>query len=280
VGADVRVRRLDSAEEFLEATAGVRAADPVRTNVLGSVATGVAQGRAYDSCRWWVVEDDAGEAVGAALRTAPYKLLLGPMPPEAADALADDVVALGEVPPGLVGPTPVATRVAERAGWATTVATQERILVLETFVPPMGVPGEARPTTEDDLDLGAAWTEQFAIDADTFLPDPRESFRGRLSSNRFWVVDGEPVSFASHAPLVESGGVTVARVGPVYTPAEHRRRGYGAAVTAAITAELLEVADVVMLFTDAANPTSNGVYERLGYRVVGEVVDLDVERSG
>lgn len=272
----MRVRRLGGAAEFLEATAQLRAADPVRTNVLGSVATGVVQGREYERCLWWVVEDDEGRPVGAALRTVPYKLLLGPMPPEAADALADDVTALGEVPPGMVGPTPVATRVAERAGWSTSVATQERILVLDTLVPPVGVAGSVRTTTIDDLELGAAWTEQFAIDAGTFLPDPRESFRGRLAANRFWVVDGEPVSFASHAPLVESGGVTVARVGPVYTPAEHRRRGYGAAVTAAVTAELLEVADVVMLFTDAANPTSNGVYERLGYRVVGEVVDLDV----
>jgi predicted GNAT family acetyltransferase len=276
----VRARRLDGAEEFLEATASVRAADPVRTNVLGSVATGVAQGRVYEHCLWWVVEDDAGEPVGAALRTAPYKLLLGPMPLEAADALADDVVALGEVPPGLVGPTPVATRIADRAGWATTVATQERILVLDVLVPPVGVPGSVRPTTLDDLDLGAAWTEQFAVDAGTFLPDPRESFRARLANNRLWVVEGEPVSFASHAPLVESGGVVVARIGPVYTPAEHRRRGYGAAVTAAVTAELLEAADVVMLFTDAANPTSNGVYERLGFRVVGEVVDLDVVGTG
>lgn len=272
----MRARRLGSAEEFLEATATVRAADPVRTNVLGSVATGVAQGRRYEREQWWVVEDGAGEVVGAALRTAPYKLLLGPMAPEAADALADDVVALGEVPPGLVGPTPVARRVAEGAGWTTSIATQERILVLEALVPPVGVPGSVRPASDVDLDLGAAWMEQFAIDAGTFLPDPRASFEARLAGNRFWVVDGEPVSFAGHAPLVEAGGVVVARVGPVYTPAEHRRRGYGAAVTAAVTAELLEVADVVMLFTDAANPTSNGVYERLGYRVVGEVVDLDV----
>lgn len=272
----MRARRLGSAEEFLEATAGVRAADPVRTNVLGSVATGVAQGRRYERELWWVLEDDAGIVVGAALRTVPYKLLLGPMPPEAADALADDVVALGEVPPGLVGPTPVARRVAERAGWATTVATQERILVLDQLVPPVGVPGSVRPATPDDVELGAAWVEQFALDAQTLVPDPRESFVARLDGNRFWVVDGEPVSYAGHAPLVESGGTVVARVGPVYTPAEHRRRGYGAAVTAAVTAELLESADVVMLFTDAANPTSNGVYERLGYRVVGEVVDLDV----
>ena len=148
--------------------------------------------------------------------------------------------------------------------------------MLDTFVPPVGIPGSVRPATLDDLDLGAAWIEQFAVDAGTFLPDPRESFLSRLPGNRFWVVDGEPVSFAGHAPLVDAGGTVVARVGPVYTPAGHRRRGYGAAVTAAVTAELLVAADIVMLFTDAANPTSNGVYERLGFRVVGEVVDLDL----
>jgi len=75
---------------------------------------------------------------------------------------------------------------------------------------------------------------------------------------------------------IRSSSASKFRLGPVYTPAEHRRRGYGAAVTSAVVADLLQVADTVMLFTDAANPTSNGVYERLGFRVVGEVIDLDV----
>ena len=272
----MRVRRLEGAEEFLAASAALRSGDPVRTNVLGSVALGVVQGRTYDRAHWWLVEDDAGGAVGAALWTVPHRLLVSPMPQEAADALAADVIALDAVPPGVIGPPLVAHRIVEAAGWTTPAAVRELILVLDRFVPATGVPGVARPATPDDLDLGTRWLEQFAIDADVLVSDPRESFRLRLGANRFWVVDGEPVSLAGHAPLVESEGVVVARVGPVYTPAEHRRRGYAAAITSAVTAELVSRADVVMLYTDAANPTSNAVYERLGYRVVDEVVDLDV----
>jgi predicted GNAT family acetyltransferase len=275
-GVEMRARQVERAEDFLAATEALRAHDPVRTNVLGSVATGVVDGRRYDAEHWWVVEDADGEVVGAAIWTLPYRLLLAPMPPEAADALAADVRALGHRPPGIIGPPAAARRLAETAGWSVSPAMHERILVLEQFTPATGVPGSARRATTDDVDLGAAWFAQFSIDAGALVPDPREAFVARLTHNQFWMVDGEPVAVAGHAPLVVSAGTTVARVGPVFTPAEHRRQGYGAAITSAVVAELLTVADVVMLFTDAANPTSNGVYERLGFRPVDEVVDLDV----
>ncbi len=112
--------------------------------------------------------------------------------------------------------------------------------------------------------------------AGTLITDPREAVVGRMANHRFWVVDGEPVAFASHAPLVESPDGAVGRVGPVYTPAGLRRRGYGAAVTSAVVEHLLPLTTTVMLFTDAANATSNGVYERLGFRVVADVVDLEI----
>lgn len=59
----------------------------------------------------------------------------------------------------------------------------------------------------------------------------------------------------------------VARVGPVYTPPAHRRRGHGSAVTAAATAAAIsEGAEDVVLYTDLANPTSNAIYQAIGYR--------------
>ncbi len=272
----MRVTRPADAAEFLERTAAFRASDPVRTNVLGSVATGVLQGRAYDAEHWFVVEDDGGAVVGAAIWTEPYRLLLSPMAPAAAQALAPAVLELPQVPPGVIGPQEVASEVVAAAGWSTEQHMLEHLLVLQEFTPAAGVPGQARSLTDADVDLAADWMRQFGEDSGSLVPDPRESIVGRMANHRFWVVDDEPVSFASHAPLVGSEGGTVGRVGPVFTPAAQRRRGYGAAVTSAVVEHLLPLATTVMLYTDAANPTSNSVYERLGFRQVADVVDLTI----
>jgi predicted GNAT family acetyltransferase len=56
------------------------------------------------------------------------------------------------------------------------------------------------------------------------------------------------------------------RVMAVYTPREHRARGYAGAATTAVTRAALDAgADDVVLFTDQSNPTSNALYQRLGY---------------
>jgi predicted GNAT family acetyltransferase len=77
---------------------------------------------------------------------------------------------------------------------------------------------------------------------------------------------GATVSLAAR----RAAAAGVARVAPVYTLHEHRRRGYGTAITAACTADALDRgAQRVVLFTDLANPTSNAIYRRIGYRPIG-----------
>jgi predicted GNAT family acetyltransferase len=67
----------------------------------------------------------------------------------------------------------------------------------------------------------------------------------------------------------------VVRVAGVYTAPAHRQRGYGGAVTAVATQAALDAgASAVVLFTDLANPTSNALYQRLGYRPVADRVLL------
>lgn len=54
-------------------------------------------------------------------------------------------------------------------------------------------------------------------------------------------------------------------------PAHLRGRGYAGAATAEVSrAALASGADEVLLFTDLANPTSNGLYQRIGYRPVAD----------
>ena len=77
--------------------------------------------------------------------------------------------------------------------------------------------------------------------------------------------DGGPVSLAGFGGTTPHG----TRIGPVYTPPEHRGRGYGSAVTAAVTAERLAAGRrFCFLYTDLSNPISNRIYVAMGYRRV------------
>ena len=67
----------------------------------------------------------------------------------------------------------------------------------------------------------------------------------------------------------------VCRVGPVYTPPEHRRHGYAGALTVHVTAGILADGNQACLYTDLANPTSNKIYQQAGYRPVADFVDVE-----
>ena len=71
----------------------------------------------------------------------------------------------------------------------------------------------------------------------------------------------------------------MSRVAPVYTPPEHRANGYGSAVTAAVSQHVMNAgATSVVLFTDLANPTSNSIYQKIGYRPVYDSTELEFTR--
>jgi predicted GNAT family acetyltransferase len=64
----------------------------------------------------------------------------------------------------------------------------------------------------------------------------------------------------------------------VYTPPEHRRRGYATALVGRQTEALLTgTTTTCVLFTDLANPTSNAIYRRIGYQPVCDAVEIAFE---
>lgn len=78
----------------------------------------------------------------------------------------------------------------------------------------------------------------------------------------------EPVSLAAFGGATPNG----IRIGPVYTPPDRRGRGYASALTAELTASLLAGGRrFCFLFTNLANPTSNSIYQQVGYRPVTDV---------
>lgn len=69
-------------------------------------------------------------------------------------------------------------------------------------------------------------------------------------------------------------GPGVSRIGPVYTPRERRGRGYASAAVAQVSRMLCNQGVRIYLFTDQANPTSNGIYQALGFRPTVDMANL------
>jgi predicted GNAT family acetyltransferase len=235
-------------------------------------------------------DGDLEQVVGAGMRTAPsapHPVHLLPMPDEAARMLARTLVERGETVTAVNGALPAVRRVAEElarlTGGRAEVHEHMRLHVLEELVEPRPVPGRARRATTADLELAFAWFRAFHADA------AAQAGRGEVSPEQFtaddvavriepgrvwlWQDDaGEVVSLVAHNPPVSG----VARIGPVFTPAAQRGRGWASALTAHVSRLLADEGARVCLFTDQANPVSNHVYAALGYVPVVDTADLQV----
>lgn len=286
----MEARRVETAEQFLEDTLGLRAVDPLRTNVLGSVAGGIAGGLPWQGgeCFWWVVRD-GGEVVGAAMRTPPFSLSLSPMPTDALEVLAGEVLAADPELPGVAGFEATVDgflAASARRGGPGADAVSRRLPQLLYEAPSVRVPeveGDFSFATEVDAELLVAWTDAFGVEVDgPHRPagDRRAMVDAAIAEQRdaLWRVDGTAVSLAGHAIPVQTPSGAVTRVGPVYTPPELRRRGYAGAVTGRLTQEILARGSRAILYTDALNPTSNHVYQDLGYELVDRFTHVHFAR--
>jgi hypothetical protein len=66
----------------------------------------------------------------------------------------------------------------------------------------------------------------------------------------------------------------------VYTPPEHRNKGYATSSVLLLTKKLLaEGYSFCCLHTDLANPTSNSIYTKIGYVPMGDALEFDFVSS-
>jgi RimJ/RimL family protein N-acetyltransferase len=229
---------------------------------------------------------DDGELVGVALRTPPWPVIVSGLPtdPDLLDSFLTQWLEADPELPGVSGPVENAQAVADawtrRTGATTNVTLASRLFRLGELTPPV-TSGQARTATEDDLDLLVKWRADFEVEALGFqrAPDEGRAAIRRMFANGdsvvLWEDRGEPVAWATaSAPI---GGMS--RVGPVFTPAEHREHGYGSAVTAAVSRHALDAgARDVILFADLTNPVSNSIYQKIGYRPVYDATELEFTR--
>jgi predicted GNAT family acetyltransferase len=249
--------------------------EPVLYNVLGTLIGQRVRGEVpvEPGCLWTYLLDDGGELCAVAIRIPPHALLVSALPPGGAEVLAGALAGTGL--PGVRGPVTGVRPFLAAWGAHATLHGSYRIYRLGELTPPTGVPGRLRPGAPDDVDLATGWGNAFAAEVGD-EPPSASTYRDLVESwvrTRelwFWDVDGVPVSMAGSRPPL--GGVV--RISLVYTPPKQRGNGYAGALVAARSRQLLDAgACACMLYTDLSNPTSNAVYQRIGYRPVMDTQD-------
>ncbi|MEU7002423.1 GNAT family N-acetyltransferase [Nonomuraea sp. NPDC046570] len=263
------------AEVFAKHAEAFLAADPVANTVpltvLANLRAGLPAEGAYFA--WWT---DSGEVRGAAFRTPPHPLCLARTPLESIGPLTGALRRLGTPIPEVTGPVELTEAFTAEWGEPVGRVISERLYCLGTLGTPE-VAGVGRVAGAADFGLLASWYQAFAAETGLNLDhDLPGHVRLRLERGdlRVWTVDGVPVSMAG----VSLAAAGMCRIGPVYTPPSCRRRGYGAAVTAyASRVALDERADRLVLFTDLDNPTSNAIYQAVGYEPVSDYAHVVFE---
>ena len=270
-----RLHRFIEPADFL-ARAGpfLRAAEAENVLMLGICSPG-GSGRFDDSCYLATVEEDRA-VVACALRTPPYSALLTRADREALELLVTDLVGTYRDLPAAAGPEPAIPVFAElwsaRTGATARPATRMRVFEARRVLRRPLPAGTFRIATEADLSLAARWAEAFFDEAGLDDPsDPGDVAHGQIREGSLFLwEDSRPVSMAAWAGRT---GRTV-RINSVYTSPEHRGRGYASACVASLTQRLLdEGLSSCCLYTDLANPTSNKIYQAIGYRPVCDVTE-------
>jgi GNAT superfamily N-acetyltransferase len=275
----MEARAYDDPVKFEESIGELYSADPVGHTLAITVLGRFVHDPAVEPVMLTVHR--GGELYGATFRTPPWPLIASGLPVDAAPVAAELLAECDPELPGVNGPRALAEGLAlawsDLTGAGVEEAMAGRLYQLGDLWEPT-VPGAARVGTEDDIELLASRRRAFQTEAlghDRDFDRAEEIIRLWMSRGDLyllWENGGEPVSWA-HASAPIDG---MARVGPVYTPPEHRGRGYGSAVTAATSRMARDAgARHVLLFTDLANPTSNSIYQQIGYRPVHDTCELE-----
>jgi RimJ/RimL family protein N-acetyltransferase len=274
----MEVRLHSSVDEFRAIAEPVYRRDPIANTIeLTLLRAGRFPGDSLLLTVW-----NNSDVIGAALHTPPYPLACNAIP---AEGVGDVVSSLVTVRPELTGVRGARDSVIVFAdswhaatGRVGNVVVEERLYRLGTLRPPAAVSGAPRDATDDDRALLIDWVEQFFQEAFSHVRDDTAGAEFVDAANdvghRFvlWDLNGAPVSMA----MLRVPAAGVSRIGPVFTPLHQRGHGYGSAVTAA-AADLAHRSGTpdVVLFADLANPTSNAIYQRIGFEPVVDSVRIE-----
>ncbi|MCE9618965.1 MAG: GNAT family N-acetyltransferase [Planctomycetes bacterium] len=280
----MRVIRHSDARSFLDCAEAFLTEREARHNLPLAIARQCRMDPSrYPGPNYFAVVQDGAKLSGVALMTPPHRLQVFAPPGPAVDALVEDLSSGPIHPPGSHGPSDSTEAFAKawcsRHGLKAQVKLNLRNFELTRVVPPPQPPGAMKRAELEDLHFVHGCYKAFGQETHsdpTSLPVEDIARRAVTEGRVFLWIDKEPVAQAGVMGSTPNGS----RVGAVYTPHAHRTRGYATALVAALSQHMLDRGSrFCFLFTDLANPVSNSIYPKVGYRPVADYRDIDFVKS-
>jgi predicted GNAT family acetyltransferase len=219
------------------------------------------------------VEDNGKRYIG--FMSHPYPMALTQMPDEALDTIIRSAKDWEHPVKGVLGADGIAPRFATRwtkqTGQMQSRSMKQGIYQLDNVIFPKDPPGAMRIATSTDFDLLVRWNLRFNVDCKLPVQEGSSERYAELAianQNRYlYEVGGQAVCMAGLSGKTPNG----IRVSWVYTPDEHRGKGYASHLVAALSQKCLNDGNkFCFLYTDLENPTSNKIYTNVGYQKMAE----------
>ncbi|MCB0560344.1 MAG: GNAT family N-acetyltransferase [Lewinellaceae bacterium] len=277
----MEIKSYANAGAFLEDHLSLLETEEAANNLILGIALGIHQGTSLFKEAHFMGVMKGGQPVLCALQTPPRNLLVygaSEYGAKGAALLYPYVIKEGIDVPGLIGSRAFVTPFAE--SWSTLAGVHWEIkqgmgvFQLDEAISPGYSPGRLRPATQEDEGLAFQWIREFHVEA---LGEADDEFYRKLVNRHlkrgelFLWENAMPVSMAA-ATRPTRNGITI---NAVYTPPEHRGSGYASNCVAQVSQQMLDSGyRFCALFTNLSNPTSNKIYQAIGYKKVAEFLEV------
>jgi len=165
----------------------------------------------------------------------------------------------------------------QKTGKTSSIAENLRIYELTEVNPDIPTPGTLRLVQQKDIAYLAYWKEMFlqdCFDTPVAISSDIAKYQYIIDKQNTYVleVNGVPVSCANINRTMQ----TCAGVAFVYTPPFFRGNGYASSCVAQLSAFILtKEFTKCVLYTDLTNPTSNSIYQKIGYKPIADALQID-----
>lgn len=228
---------------------------------------------------------DGQESVFCCLQTPTYSAIVAGKSAfsEAAIPLLCDTLLSNPVPiPGINGPKAFSQRFAEiwaeRTGTELTLNMDMRVYQIDAVQEVPYSAGSFRQANLADQYVVALWAAEFHADLFTEISpeEAKQIAHDRITAGDIYVWELDEIVSMAASSRPTNHGISV---NYVYTPIEHRKKGYASQCVAALSSLMLETYAFCTLFTDLSNPTSNRIYQEIGYYPVTDFHQYDFDKK-